>query len=231
MRTIVYVDGYNLFYAVLTESPHKWLNLFELFNTHIVKEGAPGSDILIVKYFTSPALPSVAGDPEVGNRQNRYHQALRAHGQIEIIPGFHSPVTKKGMLTGPIDGTIHPDKVEVHLMEEKQTDVNIGLHMYRDAIRNKCDHIVLCSNDSDLEPALKMIKDDCPDIHIGVILPRKPDKEDKTRLSARLIKHADWKRRAITEVELSKSQFPNNLLDHKRRTIKKPDEWSIILDK
>jgi len=31
VKTIVYVDGYNLYYGLLRKSPHKWLDLFALF--------------------------------------------------------------------------------------------------------------------------------------------------------------------------------------------------------
>lgn len=52
----------------------------------------------------------------------------------------------------PIDKT---DRVNVWKFEEKQTDVNIALHMYRDAIKQHYTQQVLVSNDSDLELALK----------------------------------------------------------------------------
>ena len=45
-------------------------------------------------------------------------------------------------------------------MEEKQTDVNIALHLYRDVSQNKCEQVILVSSDSDLEPALRFIKQD-----------------------------------------------------------------------
>lgn len=32
MRTIVYIDGYNLFYSLLTKTSFKWLDLNRLFS-------------------------------------------------------------------------------------------------------------------------------------------------------------------------------------------------------
>ena len=48
MRTRVYVDGYNLFYACLKGSPYKWLNVYSLVDTLL-----PRNDIDKLRYFTA----------------------------------------------------------------------------------------------------------------------------------------------------------------------------------
>jgi len=223
MRTIAYVDGYNLFYSILTGSPYKWLDLFTLFENHIIPDISPDSELIQIKYFTAPALGRLAKDPKVEQRQAHYHKALKARGNIETIKGYHQSVVKKGILANPPEGHPLGEKVEVHLMEEKQTDVNIGLHMYRDAMHGNCDHVILCSNDADLEPVIEMIRADCPEVQISVVLPRKPG--SKSRLSTRLLKNAHKKRRSINEEELAASQLPSHSLDHRNRAIKRPTEW------
>jgi len=50
-------------------------------------------------------------------------------------------------------------------MQEKQTDLSLALHLCPDTARGACDQLVLCSNDSDLEPALAMIRTDFPEIY------------------------------------------------------------------
>ena len=65
MKTIVYVDGYNLFYSLLTKSAYKWLDLHTLFDKHLVRTIVPESEIALIKYFTAPALGSMATDPRV----------------------------------------------------------------------------------------------------------------------------------------------------------------------
>jgi hypothetical protein len=50
MRTIVYVDGYNLYYGLLRKSPHKWLDLYSLFQNHVLDQ----ADVLEVRYYTAP---------------------------------------------------------------------------------------------------------------------------------------------------------------------------------
>jgi len=221
MRTIVYVDGYNLFYSVLTKSPYKWLDLYTLFDRHLVRSVEPASEINSIKYFTAPALGSMSKDPKVEQRQARYHRALNTNNSIDIIKGYHQKAITTGFPVESIEGV---EKLKVHVMEEKQTDVNIGLHMYRDVVRQECDQIVLCSNDADLEPVLQMIREDFPDIKIGLILPRHSGNQH-SRLAKKLMNHSHWTRKSIREEELAASQLSINILDHKNRTIKCPDEW------
>ena len=49
MRTVIYVDGFNLYYRALKGTRWKWLDLPALFE-QVLK---PHHDILAVKYFTA----------------------------------------------------------------------------------------------------------------------------------------------------------------------------------
>jgi hypothetical protein len=40
MRTVVYVDGFNLYYGALRGTPFKWLDLYGLFREHVLEPGA-----------------------------------------------------------------------------------------------------------------------------------------------------------------------------------------------
>jgi len=184
----------------------------------------PATEIIQIKYFTAPVLARFASDPKAEQRQAHYHRALKANN-IEIIKGFHLSGITTGHLIDEIPEAPHIEKLKVEVMEEKQTDVNIGVHMYRDCVRtDELKQIILCSNDSDLEPALEMIKNDFPDIKLGLVLPRKAENHGARR-AERLEKHVNWTRHAIHEQELADSQLSDHMLDRKNRTIKKPDEW------
>lgn len=222
LRTIVYVDGYNLYYSALTKSPYKWLDLCELLERHVIHTIEPTSQVERIKFFTAPILGKLASDPDSPNRQTCYHNALKAHNPeiIEIITGYHTPVTKKAQVASPISEAPEIDIIEVITMEEKQTDVNISVHMYRDCVRNECDQVVLVSNDSDLELVLKYIKQDFPHINIGLVLP------GKNRLSQRLQQHAKWTRKGLREEALLASQLPEKVTNRKHRTFRKPTKWS-----
>jgi len=227
MRTIVYVDGYNLFYSRLSKTPYKWLDLVCLFEQHLLKNILlPGTtapacfNLVQVKYFTAPILGKLAKDPKLPARQAHYHRALKAgsSGRLEIINGFHLPGITKGKPIPPIPGV---NRLKVEVMEEKQTDVNIALQMYRDAVRGQSECAVLCSNDSDLEPALRLLSKDFPELVLGLVLPR----NSNGRKSGRLEKHVHWTRQHIREEELAACQFSDRLLDHRNRTVRRPEEW------
>jgi len=221
MRTIVYIDGHNLFYSLLKKTPFKWLDLNRLFS-RVIRPIEPSSEMARTKYFTTSILGSLADDPGAEQRQAHYHRALRAVGGIEIIKGFPTRATTTGILVDHSPNATFGQRHRVQVMEEKQTDVNIALHMYRDAACYACDLMVLCSNDSDLEPALAMIRTDLPDIRIGLVLPRSAENRG-ARSSARLERHAHWTRRSIRAEELADSQLPDRLRDHRNRTINKPE--------
>ncbi len=122
----------------------------------------------------------------------------------------------------PIDKN---DRVEVWRLEEKQTDVNIALHLYRDAARQYCEQIVLVSSDSDLEPALALVKQDYPSFAVGLILPRKQPTGIKHRPANQgLSKYANWTRSHVLEEELKRFQLPDKVPTRKKPAIK-PDYW------
>ena len=49
MRTIVYVDGFNLYYRDLRKSRHKWLNLLALSQAALPKT----CNIAAIHYYTA----------------------------------------------------------------------------------------------------------------------------------------------------------------------------------
>ena len=55
--------------------------------------------------------------------------------------------------------------------EEKETDVNIALHLLRDAYENIYDKAILVSQDSDLCPAVAMVREKLPDKKLKTITP------------------------------------------------------------
>ena len=82
------------------------------------------------------------------------------------------------------------------------------------------------SNDSDMEPALRMIREDVPAVKVGVILPlRGGDAEGKPApANKRLLPHAHWVRHYIRDDELQASQLPQNV-QTKKKPASKPPHW------
>ena len=78
MKTVIYIDGYNLYYGRLRGTPYKWLDVVTLFS-RIVHSIEPASFVSSVKYFTAPALSKFARHGEESMRaQNDYHRALES---------------------------------------------------------------------------------------------------------------------------------------------------------
>lgn len=228
MKTICYVDGYNLFYGCLKHSQDKWLDLYELLCKQIIHPQTPNAEIVKIKFFTADIRAKVAtrGDASQ-NAQQSYHRALlqKYPDTIEVIKGYYS-LEKANLLAYQQP----PDKTKRHAvwkLEEKQTDVNIALTAYRDAATNAAQQLVFVSNDTDLEPALAAIRQDFGDRHqIGVILPirKAKDGEKKRPGNQKLSNYANWTRHHITDDELAASHLPSQIATPKKPIVK-PDYW------
>jgi len=233
-KTIIYIDGYNLYYGRLKSENNsfnfKWLDVFKLFQ-NILKAQDPNSEIIKVKYFTAPALGKFATHGHKSTEaQQTYHRALKElyPDLIEIIMGGHTSAPKSLPTFNP-DSPKSFDKTQrspVWVLEEKKTDVQIALEMYHDAIKDKCSQVILCSNDSDIEPALKKIREEKPDFKIGVVAPISPPQKGKKsgRASASLLNKATWARHYIRDDELQKALLNEKILTRKK-PILKPEHW------
>ncbi|MBK1736120.1 hypothetical protein CKO15_12735 [Halorhodospira abdelmalekii] len=86
LRTVVYVDGYNLYYGLLRKTAFKWLDLVALFRDHALARQA---DLVEVRYYTAPVLGRMCDSADSPKRQRSYLQALRKMHprQITIIEG------------------------------------------------------------------------------------------------------------------------------------------------
>ncbi len=218
LRTIVYVDGYNLYYGLLRKSKLKWLNLYQLFNEHVLDDRA---NLLQVRYYTAPVLGRMSDDSRSTQRQRTYLQALRKiyPEKLEIIEGKILATTPFQRLVQPIPEVPHLQKIRVFDFNEKKTDVNLAFDMLAGAWTDAFDQAVLCSNDSDLEGAFSTIKRHLPHIRWGLIAPILG--EDHRHISKDLSKNADWSK-ILSLVHLKNSQLPERIPSSR---VCKPDTW------
>lgn len=230
-NTAVYVDGYNLYYGRLRGTAFKWLDLVKLFDTLLVQRDQ-NEQVAKVCLFTAPALATFAthGNASV-EAQAAYHRALKARyaDRFDTIYGTHSfdrsgtllPVYVPGQ---PFDRT---QRTRVWKLEEKKTDVNLALHMYRDACKELYDRMILVSNDSDAEPALEALRSDFPHIMRGVVMPIRPvisGVAAHRRPSGSLARHADWTLAHLSDEALAAAQRPETV-PTKKKPIRKPAHW------
>jgi uncharacterized LabA/DUF88 family protein len=205
LRTSVYIDGFNLYYGQLKNSPYKWLDLSSLFRLYLDTDN---NKIESIKYFTAK-VKSRPTDPAQHIRQELYLRALRTIPNLEIIYGhFLSHVIKMPLADGT--GT-----VEVIKTEEKKSDVNLAVNMLHDAHLNRYDLAVLVSNDSDLEEPVRIVTKELGK-KVGILNPQK-------KFSNMLTQYALFKKSIRTNV-LAQCQFPEKMTDS-RGTFQKPKEW------
>ena len=81
MKTYLYVDGFNLYYGAVKDTPHKWLDIARLSQALL-----PKNQILKIKYFTA-LVSARPDDPGKPTRQQIYLRALRTIPNLEIIYG------------------------------------------------------------------------------------------------------------------------------------------------
>ncbi|MDJ0730832.1 MAG: NYN domain-containing protein [Crocosphaera sp.] len=105
--------------------------------------------------------------------------------------------------------------------EEKRTDVNIALQMLDDAYQNNCDRMIVVSGDSDLVPAVELVRKRFPRIQIFVYIPSR----DKKRGAATELRNAANKNKTLPTALFKTTQFPQSLVDNSGQTINKPSSW------
>jgi len=235
LRTRVYVDGYNLYYGCLKGTPYKWLDPLTLFErilptvmASIAPNGALTSELdpLSIKFFTAPILEKAAKASDSLRCQERYHKALNKHrqGRIEIVKGYYSLTEARAKVIDERDPKKWPrDCVEASIwkLEEKQSDVNLSVHAVVDALTGGIEHVVIVTNDTDIEPALKMIRSQTK-AAVGLIV---PTTDHQRQPNTSLAQHAHWVRSHITDDELQASQLPYVIPDGKKTSISKPESW------
>ncbi|AQZ93645.1 NYN domain-containing protein [Halopseudomonas phragmitis] len=228
MRTAFFVDGYNLYYGLLRGSPHKWLDLGALLDS-ILRVQDPSAFLDSVHYFTAPVIAKLATRGQLSNdAQHRYIRALQAKG-VHVTLGNHR--LGRGYAPLYLDGkkSSRLDQVAIWELEEKETDVNLALGMYRSACKSHLtglSQIVLVSGDTDLSPALSAIREDFPHIALGIILPHRQEAGGVMRNPpGSLKKCSDWMRTYISDSELEACQLPAKIPLPRKPAIVKPDYW------
>ena len=99
MRTIIYVDGFNLYYRMLKARPQsKWLNPLELARQIL----HPSHQIIRVNYYIA-RVSSRAHDPDAPARQAIYLKALATVPEVVIHEGNFLTSETWMPLTNPPD--------------------------------------------------------------------------------------------------------------------------------
>jgi len=206
-RTIFYIDGLNLYYGAVRATPGlKWLNL-----DRFCRLLRPDDDIRLIRYFSA-----IVDGPNRSN-QEVYFRALATTPTVEVTLGkFKNKNVKCGVATCTDTGSRW-----FQVPEEKRTDVNIAVFILDDAYREFCDQLVIFSGDSDLVPAVNMVRLRFPNKRILVYVPSR----NPTRGAAVELRTAAHVSRDLPLQLLSRSQFPDQIPDGAGGFLRRPAAW------
>ena len=87
--------------------------------------------------------------------------------------------------------------------------------------------VVLVSNHSDTEPVLEALRQDFPNIMIGVVMPRRPianGGQSQRRRSGSLAAQADWTIDSIVDEYLQAALLPE-VIPTNKKPIRRPSHW------
>ena len=154
VRTAIYVDGFNLYYW-LKPTPFRWINIERLSLNALAHESFR-HQLVALKYFTAKVSETPA-DPTKHKRQLTYLSAqLAVSPTFQVFYGEFRRQRKRVPLVAS-NGGVGP-LVDVWATEEKGSDVNLAVQLVNDSWADAFDLAVVVSNDSDLKPALQLVK-------------------------------------------------------------------------
>ena len=202
MKANIYVDGFNLYYGAVKNTPYRWLDIAAMCRLLL-----PRDDIHRIKYFTALVDPRPS-DPDQRVRQETYLRALSTIPNLSTFFGF--------FLTHEVTmSRVGGGYAQVIKTEEKGSDVNLATQLLVDAYHDDYEIAVIVSNDSDLLMPIQVVTDEF-NKPAGLLNPQKYP-------SHALLPHVAFIKQIRPGV-LAKSQFPPMLQDL-RGSFSKPASW------
>lgn len=166
MRVHCYVDGFNFYYGLRDKGWRKfyWMDMAKMLSLFL----DPGETIQSINYCTSTPF-----DNGQKTRQGKFLQANKVNPVFKTTAGNFLQESVPGCRCGK------------KMSKEKQTDVNLAVSMIEDVFYKRCDVTVLVSGDSDLAPALKLIRSIAPSHQVRCVFPPGRRSGELVRLSTR----------------------------------------------
>lgn len=158
-RTIVYIDGFNLYYRALRGTAHKWLDIAAMSAASL-----PAScQIERINYYTAHVSGRV--DADAPKRQHAYLRAIETlpnvvlhFGNFMVSQKWSGVVQPPRFQPRPTQPAVpDPQVAYVWKTEEKGSDVNLGVHLVRDAFGGSFDVAAVLTNDTDLVEPVRIV--------------------------------------------------------------------------
>ena len=218
-KTIVYVDGGNLYFGLARRVGVKWLDLVALAKKLVNDD----HEIVKVVYFASRVIDK-SDDHHKSARQDKYFDALRNRLPVEIVEGRYKEQKEKSYPASEgcqsCNQRLPDGRVRVFRITEKLTDVNIAVRLLSDAYERSADSFVLITGDSDLAPVVKTVR-----YRIGLpVLVFNPQQS----ICNDLRQYATYYRNIEPSV-VADCRLPDSFsaLDGSGRVIRCPDTWRM----
>lgn len=157
-RVICFVDGFNLYHGIedmiqkTQRHDLKWLDLIKLANIFI-RNNETLTETFYFSAYADWRKDSIS-------RHVAYVKALSAIG-VKFVRGKFKKrsIQCKKCLT----------KWDTH--EEKQTDVNLSVYVVQAAYEDRFDRALIVTADTDIIPAIKMVRANFPKKEITLVVP------------------------------------------------------------
>lgn len=215
MQTIVYVDGFNLYYGACRAKGRKWLDLAALCSRLL-----PNDEIAEIAYCTAN-IKKDHSDPGKQDRQRLYHRALTTIPHLEIYRGRYLPKRVTGAIVDPAPGERLVRTVET--FEEKGTDVNIASLLLTDAHDGRFESAAVISNDGDLKMPIEIVRTRLQ-LPVTVVNPVLHSRRRSAALSPDPLP-ANAAFIQLKAVDVEECQLPGEMRSPKGARLVKPEEW------
>lgn len=202
-RVVAYIDWFNLYHSIdkNLDDSYKWINYRKMVETYLWPEDE------LIDIFLFSANPHWKKDMY----KHKNFMDVQYLQWIRIKNGNYSEVSRyfdadKMKIINPYNKTIlninvSPKTFYFKTYEEKQTDVNISLHILEWAFKDYYDKALIFSWDSDIAPSIIMAKQHFPEKNFTAILP--------INGKWRVISRSCDKTKILSNTVLQKCKLPN----------------------
>lgn len=216
-KTVVYIDGFNLFYRALKGTTYKWLDLHALCVAALPKD----CEIVAIKYYTARVSGRI--NPNSPRDQQAYLSALGSLACVSTYFGSFQVTEKFSYLVTPLEfqpASVTPSHpvprfAKIVKTEEKGSDVNLGVHLVRDAFVGAFEQAAILTNDTDLVEPIRIVTAEAK-LPVILLTPVSRPAHDLKKLASS-VRHI--------QPYLSTNQFANPVVRDDGKVIAKPLGW------
>lgn len=211
-RTIVYIDGFNLYHGIVDRGfrGYLWLDL-QSFSQKLL---TPKQRLVAVSYFTARRL-----NPEKEERQKLYLSALQEFCGLTPYFGIYKEKELNCSNCGNRIRHCPECKKRLKIAEEKMSDVNLAVEMTCDTFTDAFDTAIIVSGDNDFVGLIESIRRQFPNKQVILYFPPMRDR------NVDHLKQVSSNSFTITEEMLKNSQLPDEIPRRNGRNLIRPEEW------